>query len=214
MEQTKAIQTFQKNSEGLPVIKDARSLAAMRMNTVQYPHYSTVARSFRIDWLNLEIMKYMRLSHMKPTDTTIDAVALDEMIMEDKIMADLIQPEMDYAFRQGVFGKYGDFYGITAMSLYGFLESYLSDEKKVDAAKIIQAENERRLAERKRREQEEEQKRIREEIEEAKRNGTFTPTRGYDGLKLQTVDKSLERLKHRHEVLQQARKIYSGEIKI
>ena len=214
MEQTKAIQTFQKCSEGLAVIGTAENLATMRLNSVRYPHYKTVGRTARIEWLNLEIMKYMRLSHMKPADTTIDAVALDEMIMEDRFISDLIQPEMDYAFRQGIFGKYGEFYGITAMSLYGFLEAYMCEDKKITATKIIQAENAKKDAEQKRKEREAEQKRIRAEIEEAKRNGSFVPTMGYSGFSLRSVDKLLAEGKHRREVLQQAKKIKSGEIKI
>ena len=208
MEQTKAIQTFRKNSEGLPMIKTAESLAKMRMDVARYPHYSTVTRSCRIEWLNLEIMKFMRLSHMKPADTTLDAVALDEMIMDDRFMSDLIQPEMDYAFRQGVFGMYGEFFGITAMSLFGFLESYLTEEKKINAAKIIQEEKAKEHEKKRLAEREAEQRKIRAEIEEAKRNGSFTPT-GKAWFHPKKVSDALDDSDaHREKIRRQAEQIF------
>lgn len=210
-EQTQAIQIFRKNSENLPGIADVASLAHIRSDA-RFPHYRSVPPRVRQEWLSLEILKYMRLCNMKPADVMVHAVALDEMISGDRYMADLTQPEIDGAFRNGIFGKYGEYFGITAVSLYGFLEAFMGSEVKRDSARILQQENLRKRKEEERRRDAEERARLRAEIERAKADGSFTPTRGFSGLRLETVDDVMrEASEHREKVLRQAREIYAQE---
>ena len=161
---------------GLPDISDAAALAAARMGGL--PRYGKVPQQTRVRWLSKEIIALGRLRHsaVSAEDAIIDAAALDTMMVRDPLLADLTQPEITEAFRDGLFGLYGEFYGVTAMSLYGFLLSFLGTDKKRDAAAMVRRAREREREERNRLEREEERRRTLAEMEEAKRNGTFRPT--------------------------------------
>ena len=201
------IQIFRRNSDNLPAVADARSLAQIRLHPERYPRYSSVPREARIEWLSFEILKYYKLSHMKPADTTVDAVALDEMMTRDQYIADLTQPEIDEAFRNGIFGRYGEFYGVTAMSLYGFLEAFIGSAEKREAAELVRKA---KREDARREEEERERRKIRAEIEEAKRNGTFVPT-GRAWYSPKKVDDALlesdNSAAHREKIRRQAEEI-------
>ena len=209
-DQKKNLMKFQTSSDNLPAIPTAEALATARTSL---PHYGMVPRERRVQWLSFEILKYYRLSHMQAADTTPDAVALDDMMMDDPIICDLTQPEIDEAFRKGIFGKYGKYYGVTAISLYSFLESFIESEKKKTATAII---NQQRLDKRNKARKEREEKEsmaLRQEIEKAKKEGTFTPQ-----YKMPEIGKPVKAFEpdyaHQEKVRQQAKAILSGELKI
>lgn len=202
MEDSKAIQTFRTSSD-LPAIPTAEALAAVRTDP-RFPRYSAVPKRDRVRWLSLQIMELQKLKHVKPTADTalLDAAALDERMMGDQYAADLTQPEIEQAFKDGLFGDYGDYYGINAPSLYGFIREFIGSEKKRDAAALVMKAHE----ERRRREAEEERRKIREEMEEAKRNGTFVPT-GRAWYRPESVSNVTDSSDHRKMIEEQAREI-------
>ena len=202
MEDSKAIQLFRTNSD-LPALPTAEALAAVRTDP-RYPHYSSVPKRDRVRWLSLQIMELQKLKHIKPTadSALLDAAALDERMMGDQYAADLTQPEIEQAFKDGLCGDYGDYYGINAPSLYGFIREFIGSEKKRDAAALVMKSRE----EKRRREAEEERRKILEEMEEAKRNGTFVPT-GRAWYRPESVDTAVDSEEHRRKVQEQARQI-------
>lgn len=189
---TQALTTNKGNT--LPAIPDAKTIAAIRLNEREFPHYKNIPKGKRIEWVATEIKMLADITRAKnfdAKDSIIIAAALDEVVMEDFYASDLTFPEIRDSFKKGVFGIYGEFKGLSAPNLYGFLNSYLLSENKKASAEMVRKEKEKFLAEKKRKEREEEQRKIWAEIEEAKKNGTFVPT-GRAWYKPQIVDEVLE----------------------
>ena len=103
---------------------------------------------------------------------TIDADTLDASMLEIPEIANLTSVEIQDAFRAGVTGVYGEFYGISPKTLLGFLKSYVSSDKKIEAHRLI---TQRQINEDK-----EANERLWAEIQEQKAKGMFVPTWGPD----------------------------------
>ena len=101
---------------------------------------------------------------------TIDTDMLDASMMDDPVVSNLTSVEIQDAFRAGVTGVYGEFYGVTPKSLLGFLKSYISSEKKIEAHRLITMRQEK--------EDREANERLWREIQEQKAKGMFVPTWG------------------------------------
>ena len=205
-----AIQKFQRNSESLPSVPTANDVARVRLDD-NYPKYREVPLGERLFWLSKTVASVHTLAKVDISgrDSTRYAAALDSMMMDNQYMADLTQPEIVDAFRSGLFGAYGEYYGLSAISMYKFLDGYINSEKKREAAGIVRKTREGMLKERRERERAQEQARIRAEMEEAKRNGTFVPTgrAWFRPMKAETDSEE-----HRERVRLQAEKIMSGNI--
>ena len=127
----------------------------------------------RRKWLYQQIGACYFVAHMKfPSwdSLSIDTDILDASMMEDPVIANLTATEIQDAFRAGVTGAYGDFYGITPKSLLGFLKSYCSSEKKLDAHRLITM--------RENKANREANERLWAEIQAQKTKGMFVPTWG------------------------------------
>lgn len=135
MERNKSIAL---TSSSLPAIPDAESLAALRLDK-SVPHYKDVDRARRITWLKEQIITLNMIRHQMTEDWQVefDANALDEFIMDDHFASDYTFPEIRDAFKRGLMGDYGEFFGLTAESLYGFLRGYFMSEKKRKATEIV-----------------------------------------------------------------------------
>ena len=204
------IQIFQTNNN-LPAVPTANDIAKVRLDTVHYPRYSTVPQNARVFWMSGAILRTAKLRNAEITakEATIYAGVLDGMMINDQYMADLTQPEIEDAFKNGIFGLYGEYYGFSAVCLYQFLDGYINSDKKLEAAEIVRKTKAEIRAEKTKAEYEAEQRRIREEIEEAKRNGTFVPT-GKAWFKPKSVDEAIaESEAHREKVMRQAQEILS-----
>ena len=206
------------NNTSVPAIADAKSLAAIRLDERRFPRYKNIPAPKRAEWMTSEIKVLASIARLRDFDVkeaVMMATILDEMMLRERFISELTLPEIHDAFKNGVFGIYGDFYGISAPNLYGYLEAFLGDERKKEAARIVRERKAKEEEARKLRERLAEQGRIRAEIERAKADGSFVPTRGYDGLRLQTVDEALaEDGAHARKVRQQARDILAGRVKI
>ena len=205
-----AIQTQTNNSNRLPALKDAAALALVRMDEKNYPRYRNIPLRDRGKFLAGQIQylaSIMRIKDFDQREPILMAQALDEMMGEDRDMMDLTLPEIADAFKSGVFGLYGEFYGLTAPNLFGFLNSFLESEKKREAAGIVVKSREQAYRERVAAEREARQRQIREEMEEAKRNGTFVPTgkAWFEPKKVEDLER--ESAAHREKVRRQAREI-------
>ena len=201
------------SSDNIPAIATAQALAEIRMDERRYPHYKRIAVRDRVAWLANQA-KYLasiaRLRDFDAREAVLTATALDEMICTDSDMMELTLPEIADAFKSGVFGKYGEFFGLSAPNLFGFLDKFLASEKKKEASALVLKTREQSYEERKAAEKAERERRIREEIEEAKRNGTFVPT-GKVWFQPKTVDDVADSSAHREKVLRQAREILKRE---
>ena len=207
MENNSSIQL--QTSNKLPAVNTPQELAQIRMAESMYPRYRNTPVPSRQKWLANQIQylaSITRIRDFEAREPVIMATALDDMISQDRAMADLTFPEIADAFKNGVFGIYGEFYGLTAPNLYGFLNSFLDSEKKKEATALVLKSKEEMYEEKTRAEREERQRRIRAEIEEAKRTGAFTPT-GKVWFKPKLVKDVIDSDGHREKVRQQAREI-------
>ena len=136
--------------------------------------YREGANGKRQQWLYRQIGACYVLAHAKfPTGwetLTIDTDMLDASMMEDPVIANLTSVEIQDAFRAGVTGVYGEFYGISPKTLLGFLKSYIASEKKLDAHRLITYQQEK--------EDKEANERLWREIQKKKAEGLFVPTWG------------------------------------
>lgn len=135
MEQTKAIQL---TSSSLTAIPDAKSLAALRLDK-SVPHYKAIPVGDRITWLKERILTLGMIKHQvaESWQVEFDAKVLDEFIMDDYFASDYTLAEIWDAFKRGLMGDYGEYYGLTAESLYGFIRGYFMSEKKRAATKLV-----------------------------------------------------------------------------
>ncbi len=104
-----------------------------------YPRYKDGSDAQRLSWLNKQFFGLALITHVTidPATIKIDIITLDEDIMADSRLNDLTLVEMQEAFRNGVFKEYGEYYGLTAVSLHGFLNGFIRSEKKAAALAIF-----------------------------------------------------------------------------
>lgn len=135
MEQTKAIQL---TSNSLTAIPDADALAALRLDK-SVPHYKAIPVGDRLVWLKERILTLGMIKHQvaESWQVEFDAKVLDEFIMDDYFASDYTLAEIWDAFKRGLMGDYGEYYGLTAESLYGFIRGYFMSDKKRKATEIV-----------------------------------------------------------------------------
>lgn len=199
-----------RTSSELPAIPNAESLAEIRLNEKEFPHYRNIPAAKRQEWLAFEMIVLAQLARIRDFDgknSIMMAKALDDMMMQHEIISDLTFPEIADAFNGGVFGLYGEFFGISAPNLYGFLFEYLKSEKKRDSAEMVSKKKSELYQEKLKAEREARQAAIRAEIEEAKRKGEFIPTGKVWFTPKKVNDAMRESKEHREMVRQQAREI-------
>lgn len=198
------LQLSTSNSQ-LPALNTPEDIAAVRLDERRYPRYGNVPQPARVKWLAEQAKTLAAIARIRDFDAKeaiATAVALDEMMTKNEAISALSIVEVAEVFKEGVFGSYGEFYGLSAPNLYGFLRSYLESEKKQAATAIVRKSYE----ERKKAEKDEMLRRIRAEIEEAKRNGSFVPT-GRVWFQPRKVDDVLADDEHRKRVRAQAQEI-------
>lgn len=140
-------------------------LARLDNGNFAYPRYKDGSDTQRLSWLNRQLLGLALIAHqtVDPTSIKIDLLTLDNGIMENTNLRELTLPEIQEAFRKGVNREYGDYYGLTSPSLFGFLTGFLKSEKKQAATAII---HHREI-----KEQQEKDARFFRELYEAKQKG-------------------------------------------
>lgn len=125
-------------------IATAEDLARLRLATDGngarlYPRYRDGRDDQRLSWLNRQFFGLALIAHqtVDPVTIKVDLFTLDREIMDHSVLRELTLVEMQEAFRRGIFKEYGDYYGLTAVSLVGFLKGFVRSEKKVAASSII-----------------------------------------------------------------------------
>lgn len=127
----------------------------------------------RKQWLFRQIGACYFIAHQKQPSwdaMTIDTDMLDASMIDDPVISNLTSVEIQDAFRAGVTGVYGEFYGISPKTLLGFLKSYVASEKKIEAHRLI--------THRQVQEDKEANERLWAEIQAQKAKGMFVPTWG------------------------------------
>lgn len=136
-DQQLALQFLQTSSS----IATPEQLALVRMNP-QVPRFGQLQKAARVNWLKDQLMVLHYLRHIKEInelDILIDATSTDDAIMENPDFRCLTQVEIQDAFKHGINGEYGEFFGITAPTLIGFLRAYQKAEKWQKAKAIVYA---------------------------------------------------------------------------
>lgn len=213
--QTTSIQKWTSNSP-IPPIPDAKALADIRIDK-SVPRYRDVPASYRVGWLTKQISSIYAIKHIPLVDANgksrmetikTDAVALDTFILRNSAISDFTQPEINDAFLAGLSGEYGDYVGVTAETLFKFLRGFLDSEKKRESVRIVNA----RRTEAMRLRDEEMRRRLRDEIERAKLDGTFVPNKERFSPKLVNKITEEERKAHREKIREQVRMAKAGLI--
>lgn len=132
------IQVFRTNNS-LPSLRTAEDIAGVRLAPNKHPHYGDMPTDVRKAWLMQELVKINMVKHQRPDADmlTFDVTALDEYIMDNMVARDLTQAEIDRAFLLGIRGDFGEYYGLTADSLYGFIDGYIHTPEKREAARLV-----------------------------------------------------------------------------
>lgn len=154
----------------------------------------------RKQWLYRQIGACYFIAHVRIPSweaITIDTDVLDAAMMESPVIANMTSVEIQDAFRSGVAGMYGEFYGINPKSLMGFLKGYADSEKKIEAHRLITMLDHKADMDA--------GERLMAEIEEAKRRGDFKPSWGPDFKFGQTKGDSDA---HKAKIREQAETIY------
>ena len=147
-------------SSNVPSVATAEAIASIRLDEGRYPRYGNIPHASRLEWLAQEVKALGMLARTRDLDgreVLVMAASLDEMISDTPAMADLTLPELHDALKNGLFGLYGEYYGLSAPSLYGFINGFLDSEKKVEASRMIRKAKAEASAERRRAEAEAEQ---------------------------------------------------------
>jgi len=108
-----------------------------------YARYKDGDEEQRMAWLGEQFFGLSAITHTALTATSValDVASLDQEIMRNSILREMTLVEMQEAFRNGVFKEYGDYYGLTAVSMFGFLKGYCRADKKQSASVIINRHN-------------------------------------------------------------------------
>ena len=138
MDSDKQIQVFRTNNN-LPAIKTAQELASVRLDEGNNPRYGNMPAQIRRTWLTGKVIELNMIKHIRPDEDMLayDITALDEYMMDDPIIRDLTQAEIGRAFRLGIKGDFGEYFGLTADALFGFLEGFLRTPEKREAARLV-----------------------------------------------------------------------------
>ena len=122
----------------------AQQLAELRLarnadGTRMFPRYGECDMKSRISWLGDQFFGLGALLHVSVSHDSVgvDCVALDNEIMDNGIMRELTLVEMQEAFRKGINREYGDYYGLSSVSMLGFLKGFVRSEKKQAASAIV-----------------------------------------------------------------------------
>lgn len=197
-----AMQIVQTNKN----LSTAERLAALRSDG-KTPHYRNLPHEWRVRWIGDQIFALNLLNHRKEVDGAeafIDAVAFDGAVMDDACMADLTLAEMQEAFRNGINGAYGDYFGITMKSLTGFLRGFLADEKKQAANFLLLAKS----AEAEEEDRKEKEARFWKEMMRAEKEGRIVLPKFGTGKKERSTLTEAERKAHREKIAGQVEEIY------
>ena len=133
--------------------------------------YKDIPADIRKRWIGSQIYALCLILHYQvpnEMDVVIDCNFADQMIMDDEGIQCLKQVEMQEAFRRGISREYGDFYGITASSLVGFLKAYKGSEKRAQAMALLYNQEQKKLKA--------EDELFWKTLEEARKNGFEIPT--------------------------------------
>ena len=102
--------------------------------------YKDIPAETRKLWIGSQVYALCMILHYQAPsaeDVAMDCSFADDMIMYDPGISCLKQVEMQEAFRRGIAKEYGEFYGVTATSLVGFLRAYKKSEKRAEAIGIL-----------------------------------------------------------------------------
>ena len=125
-------------------IATAKELADYRLaknpdGSFVHARYKDGNEEQRIAWLGEQFFGLSAITHTALTATSValDVTSLDQEIMRNSVLREMTLVEMQEAFRNGVFKEYGDYYGLTAVSMFGFLKGYCKADKKLSASVIV-----------------------------------------------------------------------------
>ena len=150
------IKTTEEQETALTILRTSSSIAtpeqlAALISSPQYPKYHKCAEGERIKWLGQQINALNYMTHSSrisdEVDLLIESSLVDQMIMEDEGMRILTFVEIQEAFRKGILKEYGEYYGISSVSLVSFLKGFLKSPKRQRALSILLKQEQQRVEE-------------------------------------------------------------------
>lgn len=120
-------------------------LVEVRGDREQYPRVSSVSKEQAIHNIALLIGKVCMLKGVSMNEATMrfNAVAVLDEILNNELLDDISFSEIDYAFRRGAYGAYGEMYGVNAVSLIKCLQSWVMSEETMNAVAEARARRRR-----------------------------------------------------------------------
>lgn len=137
------MQIFQTSSD----ISTPEKLALVISNPA-IAKYRDIPADIRKNWIGTQIYALCLILHYQApsaVDVEVDAAFADQMIMDDSGLCALTQVEMQEAFRRGIAKEYGEFYGVTASSLVGFLKGFKKSAKRQEALGLLYKQEQKRI---------------------------------------------------------------------
>lgn len=173
---------------------------ALVISNESIARYKDIPEGPRKMWIGSQIYALCLILHYQPPtpmDVEIDSAFADQMIMDDESIRCLKQVEMQEAFRRGISREYGEFFGITASSLVGFLKAYKGCEKRAQAMALLYNQEQKKLKA--------EDKLFWKTLEEARKNGFEIPT--LESTPFEDDKQHQERIaRQREEIIKQTKK--------
>ena len=165
-----AMQIFQTSND----ISTPEKLA-MLISNEGIAKYKDIPESVRRTWIGMQIYALCLILHYQaptPMEVSVDAAFADQLIMDDEGARALTQAEMQEAFRKGIGGDYGEFFGGQAPGghnviaglfdgikslnkdsrLFGFLKGFRASEKRLKALDILFKKAQKEISEDRKRE--------------------------------------------------------------
>lgn len=114
--------------------------------------YWSLSPEERVEWIGEQMFALNLMVHTNPQNVSaggvfLDASMFDTLAKEEEGIKNLTLIEMQEAFRRGISREYGDFFGITSISLIGFLKGFMRGEKRQKALTLISQDEEKKLRE-------------------------------------------------------------------
>ena len=131
-----AMQIFQTTND----ISTPEKLAELISNP-NVARYKDLPAEIRKIWIGTQIYALSLILHYQtpnPLDVDIDSAFADKLFMEEENgVSSLRQVEMQEAFKMGISREFGEFFGITPLTLLQFLKGYRQSVKRRMAISIL-----------------------------------------------------------------------------
>lgn len=132
------------NSNDLTLYQRGTDWVQVRLNPDQFPRLKNITTDYGTDRIRQMAYAACVLRGVKAEEVQLDLTAA---ALWDEIRADfpeLTMDEVGLAIKNGTYEKYGDVYGINAVSLYKMVAAYVGSEERKELNRRVREAKERK----------------------------------------------------------------------